>query len=320
VSTRPIGRLVTRLAHTHRGYALAHSVAQLRTRPIATTVTLSVLALVLALPALLLFADHALGGLAQRDTVRPSVTVYLDPSLSDLEGAERAGELASRPGVERTRYLSRDEALATLQRSDELGDVLGELGDNPLPGSIVIYPDALPDEPGEARRRIGALVERLSAEPGVDQVHYDLVWVERLGAVLSLLSVATVLLTALLLLTALTVIGNTIRLELLRRRAEREVADLLGASASFRDRPFLYTGALFGLLGGLLALVLSVVARAIVKVPADELATLYGGDALPLLPPLGQLVLIPAVGLALGITGALSGLYGPSRVKVRTQR
>ena len=219
-----------------------------------------------------------------------------------------------------TRYLSRDEALATLKGAGELGEVLGELADNPLPGSIIVYPVPLPGEPGQARRRMEALLDRLADEPGVDRVHYDLVWVERLGAVLALVRATTTLLTAFLLLTALMVIGNTIRLELLRRRAEREVADLLGAGRGFRDRPFLYTGALLGLLGGLLALVLALIARALVKTPADELASLYGGSALPLLPPAAQMVLVPMIGLALGVAGALFGLYGPSRVKVHAER
>jgi len=309
--------LLERLACTHRGYALSQSLKQLRTRPIASVATLLVLALVLTLPALILFADDALDALVDRESVRPSVTVYLDPAMSDLDGARRARELADWSDIQSTRYLSRDEALATLTGAGELGDVLAELRDNPLPGSIIVYPQALPDAPQEARLRIAGLVDQLSAEPGTDRVHYDLVWVERLAAALSLLGIGTLLLASFLLMTALMVIGNTIRLELLRRRAEREVADLLGANRGFRDRPFLYTGALFGLLGGLMALLLALVAWTILKAPADELASLYGRAAMPTLPDPGHLVLIPGVATLLGLAGALFGLYGPSRVKVR---
>jgi len=308
-----------RFATTHRGYALSQSLRQLRLRPVASLATLLVLALVLTLPALILFAGSVLDGRVDRQSMRPSVTVYLAPSVSDLEGARQARHLADWSDIERTRYLSRDEALATLRQAGELDDVLGELQDNPLPGSIIVYPVDQPGEPSQARARIAALVDQLEAEPGADRVHYDLVWVERLAAALSLLGVGTALLAAFLLLTALMVIGNTIRLELLRRHAEREVADLLGAGRGFRDRPFLYTGALFGLLGGLMALLLALVAWTLLKAPADELFGLYGRAALPSLPSGRLLALIPGVATLLGLAGALFGLYGPSRVKVRAQ-
>ena len=51
----------------------------------------------------------------------------------------------------------------------------------------------------------------------------------------------------------LAVIGNTIRLEILNRRAEIEVTKLVGGSNGFVRRPFLYTGMLYGVGGALLA-------------------------------------------------------------------
>ncbi len=70
--------------------------------------------------------------------------------------------------------------------------------------------------------------------------------------------------------------GNTIRLDILNRRAEIEVMKLVGASDGFARRPFLYNGIWYGLGGGLLALLLVTVAAALLAKPVNALAALYG--------------------------------------------
>ena len=55
-----------------------------------------------------------------------------------------------------------------------------------------------------------------------------------------------ILAAALLGAGVIAVIGNTIRLEILNRRAEIEVTKLVGGTNRFVRRPFLYTGVLFG--------------------------------------------------------------------------
>ena len=62
------------------------------------------------------------------------------------------------------------------------------------------------------------------------------------------------LLLGLLLATAVVfVTGNTIRLQILTQKDEIEVSQLIGAPRRFIRRPFLYFGAIQGLLAGLVA-------------------------------------------------------------------
>ena len=75
----------------------------------------------------------------------------------------------------------------------------------------------------------------------------------RFNAILDVLRSLLAIAAALLGAGVLAVIGNTIRLEILNRRAEIEVTKLVGGSNSFVRRPFLYTGVLYGLGGALLA-------------------------------------------------------------------
>jgi cell division transport system permease protein len=53
------------------------------------------------------------------------------------------------------------------------------------------------------------------------------------------------------------VIGNTIRMQILTQYAEIELSQLIGATKNFIRRPFLYAGALYGLIGGIFALLIT---------------------------------------------------------------
>src|SRR5260370_3185869 len=72
------------------------------------------------------------------------------------------------------------------------------------------------------------------------------------------------------------VVGNTIRLDILNRRAEIEVLKLVGATDGFARRPFLYSGVWYGLGGGLLAVLLVGAAVVALARPVERLAGLYG--------------------------------------------
>jgi cell division transport system permease protein len=72
------------------------------------------------------------------------------------------------------------------------------------------------------------------------------------------------------------IVSNTIRLDILNRRAEIEVMKLVGASDGFARRPFLYSGIWYGLGGGILALILVGAAAQLLAAPVEQLARLYG--------------------------------------------
>ncbi len=101
----------------------------------------------------------------------------------------------------------------------------------------------------------------------------------------------------------LLVVGNTLRLGIENRRREIEIAKLFGATDAFIRRPFLYSGLLYGLLGGLIALVLVWVSVLVLEQPIARLTDLYAGDY-----RLRGLGLLP--GLMLPLAGGLLGLLG----------
>src|ERR1700730_15142226 len=110
----------------------------------------------------------------------------------------------------------------------------------------------------------------------VQTVQLDTEWVKRLHGMLDILRRVVLLTGALLGAGVVLIVGNTIRLDILNRRAEIEVMKLVGASDGFARRLFLYSGIWYGLGGGLMALILVALAAVILAKPVESLAKLYG--------------------------------------------
>lgn len=297
-----------RWTYGKRGYALAQSLRQLKRHKFASLITLLVLGITLALPVMLLFASGALQQLSSRSLDGESLTAYLQDSVSDLDGVALAEQWASQEGIRSTRYISREEALSLFQQNSDISAAIDALGTNPLPGAIMVFPDSNTLRSG----RIDALAKELQRLDAVERVQFDLRWVKRLQAIVSLIQLVGSLLAGFLILTALLVIGNTIRLELLRRRSEMEVASLLGAGSYFMNRPILYIGALYGLLGGVVACIIAVLAFNAIREPADALSSLYESSFRLDMPTPSQIGIVLAVSITLGLLGALSSLYRTS--------
>lgn len=302
--------------YTRRGYALAQGFRQLRSRKFASITTLLVFGVTLALPALIFFTANSLAELGNKSVGEESITAYLSMQTADLEGAALAVELQSQERIKEARYVSRDEALAIFNEQSNIGEAIDVLGENPLPGAIIIYPEAA----DLSKSAITQLANRVQALDEVDSVQFDLRWVQRLQAVLNLARAIGWVLAGFLTLTALLVIGNTIRLELLRRQTELDVSRLLGASRSFLNRPLLYTGALYGFLGGIIACGIALLTLYWLQAPAARLSNLYSSVFELTMPTMSQLLLVVTTATILGLLGAIVTLYQPSTQLLQNRR
>jgi cell division transport system permease protein len=104
---------------------------------------------------------------------------------------------------------------------------------------------------------IDALIDQLNTLDGIEEVQIDNAWLKRLNYLLILGKKAMIVLVLLLGFALFAVIGNTIRMQILTQYEEIEVSQLIGATKSFIRRPFLYAGAAYGLIGGVLALLIT---------------------------------------------------------------
>jgi cell division transport system permease protein len=100
------------------------------------------------------------------------------------------------------------------------------------------------------------------------------------------------------------IVSNTIRLSLMRHRRDIDVLSLIGATAGFIRRPFLYRGFWLGFGGGLLACVIISLLTLYLGSAVDKVASLYGSPfRMHGLSTLSSLYLV-AVASFLGVLGA----------------
>lgn len=250
------------------------SLGRIVQHPIATGMTVAVIAVALALPlflnVLLQNTRAATAGWNQAF----ELSVYLAKKASSERAESLATQLRSRPDVAQVRVISADQALAEFRSSSGFGKALDALEANPLPQTLIVTPTVAASTPEGTQ----ALKARIAALTDVDTVELDTEWVQRLNALLDLVRRVVWLTGGLLGLSVVLVVGNTIRLDILNRRAEIEVMKLVGATDTFARRPFLYSGVWYGLGGGLGAILVVAVAIGVLAKPIEHLTALYGGQ------------------------------------------
>ena len=281
--------------------AALSSLGRLMRRPVGTVVTVLAIAVALSLPfalyAIVDNAHRAAGGLDRS----ARLTAFLRHDLGEAEAVSVAAVMRKWDEIEQVQVVTRAEALSEYQQITGFDDVRAIFdGHNPLPELIVI---TARDDKSD-RAGLIALRDRVQARTEVEAVEIDLVWVDRLEAILETLRRVALVLFAMLGLGILLIVGNTIRLSVESRREEIGIVRLFGATDAFIRRPFLYTGLWYGLIAGGVACALVAAATRLAAGPVERLVTLYSSDfELIGLQPWSAAVTIAAGGL-LGLGGA----------------
>ena len=101
------------------------------------------------------------------------------------------------------------------------------------------------------------VVEKIRQQDGVQEVRLDNDWMEKLTALSWLIAHVAIFCTVLMTIAVFLVIGNSIRSDVYSSRSSIDVMKLLGATDQFILRPYLYTGMIYAVLGGLVAAIFS---------------------------------------------------------------
>lgn len=239
--------------------------------PIVFVLTAAVIGITLALPAGLYLVIDNITRLSAGWQGAGRISLFLKHDIAGKSVDQLASRLHRSPGIARVEHITPDQALEEFKRQSGFGDALNALDRNPLPNVLVVHPAATHQSPDD----VGRLAREFSRLNGVDQVIVDLDWVKRLQAWLALAEHGVWLLAGFLGLAVLLIVGNTVRLAVLNRRDEIVVVKLIGGTNAFIRRPFLYTGTLQGLAGGLVAWLLIVLSLWLLSDPIRELSQLY---------------------------------------------
>ena len=251
---------------------LIGSLGRIVHQPVSALMTMGVIAVALALPLFLsLLLQNARSATGNWNEAY-DLSVYMDKKAGAARVQALSKQLRQRGDVAAVRLITAEQALAEFRSDSGFGTALDALEDNPLPDTLVVTPTLAASTPQGTE----SLKVAIAAMSDVQTVQIDTEWVKRLHAMLDLLRRVVLLTGGLLGIGIVLIVSNTIRLDILNRRAEIEVMKLVGASDGFTRRPFLYTGIWYGLGGGLLALLLVAVASTVLARPVAHLAFLYG--------------------------------------------
>ena len=162
-------------------------------------------------------------------------------------------DIAAFPEVQDVQYVTEAQALDRARRElVEFRDAYRDLQVNPLPASIEVRLKEGNRDAGTVER----VAQRLRGFSFINDVRFGREWVQKLDHLRNVTGIVGLVIGLAFAAVAVVIIGVTIRLTLLQRAREISIMRLVGATNWFIRGPFLLEGALKGLLGGLLSLVL----------------------------------------------------------------
>jgi len=225
------------------------------------------------------------------------VVAYLHDSATTIQIQKVKSDLEVLPEVAAVEYVNSSEALRRFrERLAQQGkeDLTRSLDQNPLPASLEI---TLRDP-----HQYNNVVDFLNQQPSLVEKVRPPDFIDRVLTVTNILRTGGIILLALVGVVVLFIIVNTIRLAVVARAEEIEIMRLVGASDAFIRWPFIFEGALVGLIG-------AVVTLGLVALGAGPVSGVMTGffEVLPLqLGTLGRdlALLVLATGLGLGVLGS----------------
>lgn len=281
--------------------------SELLRTPLASLMTIAVIGVAMALPSgfYLLLENFQL--LSKSWSGRPTISLYLKQTSDDEEIKQFQAQLKNYPTVQSVKYISSDEGLKEFEKFSPFSHLTDILQKNPLPPVLIITPKKKTASPEILKK----MLQTLQTSTLVDSAELDMAWVERLNDITLIGKRITYTVAILFCLGVALIIGNTIRLTTQTHRQEINIFKLVGATNAFIQRPFLYRGFWYGLLGGALAWILVLLTLWGLKSPAQQLAESYGNHFI-----FRGLTL--SVGIGIIILSSVMGLMG-SWIVVRRQ-
>jgi cell division transport system permease protein len=285
------------------GYFFQEALTSLWRSRLINALSVGTIAVSLFVLGAFLAVANSLNDIVTRWTQKVQVVFFLEDGIEDRVRQSLENRLKEDPAVESQVLVSRGEALDRFRALfRDMRSLPEDLGENPFPASLEISLKADHQSPAEVER----LVAAFERAPGVREVQYDLLWIDRLATGVRLVRGAGAFLGGILVLAGVFTISNVIRLTVYAREDELDIMRLVGATQAYVKGPFVVEGMVQGGLGGLLAVLLLWAAFRFLREDLMAASDLLG-RAPRTLP--SDLVLVLVVGgMAVGVAGSLVSL------------
>ena len=228
-------------------YILRETVTSLYRSPILTVLSISMISLALYILGLFALGTYNFYLVLNDMEERIQIVAYLRDVATVEDISDLRDILNTLPEVSATQLVTKEEALAKANNElPEFREIFSELRNNPLPASLEIQLVA------ESRTPEGTnnVVSHIESHPIVEGIEYGQEWVSTFFALSRIAGAATLLFGVAFSIAASLIIGTAVKINVVARKKEIEIMQLVGAQGRFIMYPFLLEGALTGIIGG----------------------------------------------------------------------
>ena len=202
------------------------------------------------------------------------VSAYLQDTAKESQVLELQNSLAQISEVKAVKYVSKAEALdrykAQNANNQKLLESLQGI-DNPLPASLEVKVN----DPSNLDQ-VTAVFDNETFKPIVKKVSYkeNKAVIDRLFAATNFIKKVGVAATTAFALVALIIVFNTVRIAIFSQKDDIEIMKLVGATNWYIRGPFIFEGALYGIIATLITMV---ALGAILYYTGPSLSSYFGG-------------------------------------------
>lgn len=292
----------------HHQYACVVALRRLLSQPFSTLANVLVISLCLTIPMLAASILVSAQPVVREIPVSPEITLFLEAESTLQQAQQLADQLQqqNQESITQISVISRESALKSLNSNPTWREALAALPENPLPHAVIVTLR----ESDQLASQAAQLAGQWQTLDRVETVQLDSEWVRRLEAILQFIRAGLGLLAAGVAVVVLATIFNTVRMQALTQREEIGVARLVGATEAFVRRPFLYLGAITGLVSSALAIGFAALALVPLNAALARLGNSYGTRLALEMPDATSLLLAAAF---VALLGALSARWSVTR-------
>lgn len=208
-----------------------------------------------------LLIDQLLGVSLQNIQNKVDINAYFVPDAEEEEILALKNSLEALPEVEEVTYTSAEDALSLFRerhRTDEtIIQGLEELEENPLGATLAIRAQQTSQYEGIAQF-LDDQQDSNAGDPLIDEVNFvkNQNAIDKLTAIIDAVERSSLIAMAFLIVASVLITFNTIRLAIYTTREEISIMRLVGAGNAFIRGPFMLQGVMYGLIAGVVALLL----------------------------------------------------------------
>jgi len=237
-------------------------------------------------------------------------SIYLDDRVTQEQREAILKTAQSSSLVAAVDAVTKEQALVRFKQSfGALAQATAEMPSNPLPASVEVRL-----RPGADPSAVEALATQMASAPGVSDVRYDRMWIERLMNAASMVRMWGLALAALLVGAAALTVASVVRLAMVARRDEIHIMQLVGAPIAYIRGPFVVEGLIQGGAGAVVAVVgLWMVFGVMRRSAASWLGGAVDPASLAFL-PLSMVLGLVLAGMGVGSLGGLIAARGTREI------